>query len=391
MGPNKNFIYMLSGGFTSISFALTGFSALPSWAACTPDPFGGEVCTPTPIPTPTPVPPSNSPAAALPLVEINRGFANIAPIAAYSNWQIFSQQLLEPLPQKIPVATPSLVSPGPEINTDPAYRFANNPGAYYSERDGWRLRAWGGSSGGTLLPASNGYGSSKLIGGYSAGLKLDYAITPRFRAGIFGRIAEQTIQTGGSRWFSSSSANLKESGGGIFAQYQTPNWFLDGALGIDAVNGTTPIQILNSNLFGIRSYHTNNSGSAFNAALQGGLRWKLSESQLLEPSLLLSSTSLNFDGLNSSIGGLDLGVTWKAPMRDAKNLFTPTFRVAWLQRGFLGNVPNSPVSMASSGLGLQGQLNYSFANNTVIYARGGAELYSSSPLWNVGGGLQLRF
>ncbi len=388
MGQHRIFSRLLSGGFTAISFALTGFSALPSWAACIPDPFGGEVCTPDPI---LPTPPSSSPAAALPLVEINRNFTNLAPIAAHSNWQIFSQQLLEPLPQKIPAATANLVAPGPEINTDPAYRFANNPGAYYSERDGWRLRAWGGTSGGTLLPAANGYGSSKLTGGYSAGLKLDYAITPRFRAGIFGRIAEQNIQAGGIRWFNSSSVNLQETGGGIFAQYQTPDWFLDGALGIDSVTGTSPIQIFNSNLIGIRSYHTSSSGSAFNAAIQGGLRWKLSESQLLEPSLLLSSTNLNLAGVNSSIGGLDLGVTWKAPMRDGKNLFTPALRLAWLQRGFLGNVPNSPVSMATSGLGLQGQLNYTFANNTVIYARGGAELYSSSPLWNVGGGLQLRF
>ena len=397
MGQHRIFNQIFNGGFTLISFALTGFSALPSWAACTPDPFGGEVCTPDailptpPTSTPTPITPSSSPAAALPLVEINRGFTNLAPIAAYSNWQIFSQQLLDPLPQKIPAATANLVAPGPEINTDPAYRFANNPGAYYSERDGWRLRAWGGTSGGTLLPAANGYGSSKLIGGYSAGLKLDYAITPRFRAGIFGRIAEQNIQAGGIRWFNSSSVNLQETGGGIFAQYQTPDWFLDGALGIDAVTGTSPIQIFSSNLIGIRSYHTSSSGSAFNAAIQGGLRWKLSESQLLEPSLLLSSSNLNLAGVNSSIGGLDLGVTWKAPMRDGKNLFTPALRLAWLQRGFLGNVPNSPVSMATSGLGLQGQLNYTFANNTVIYARGGAELYSSSPLWNVGGGLQLRF
>ena len=117
MGQHRIFSRLLSGGFTAISFALTGFSALPSWAACTPDPFGGEVCTPDPILT---APPSSSPAAALPLVEINRGFTNLAPIAAYSNWQIFSQQLLEPLPQKIPAATANLVAPGPEITTDPA-------------------------------------------------------------------------------------------------------------------------------------------------------------------------------------------------------------------------------------------------------------------------------
>jgi hypothetical protein len=41
-------------------------------------------------------------------VEINRVFTNLAPIAAHSNWQIFSQQLLEPLPQKIPAATANL-------------------------------------------------------------------------------------------------------------------------------------------------------------------------------------------------------------------------------------------------------------------------------------------
>jgi len=403
-----------------IAVALTGLSlgASPAWAGCVPDPFGGEICIPDPILPSSPSTP-NTPSAA-PLVQLNRSPATLAPLAAFSNWQLFSQDLLEPLPQKVPAAAKELVAPGPETNADPAYRFATTPGAYYSERDGWRLRAWGGTGGGTLLPARHGYGASTLSGGYAAGLKLDYAFSEQFRAGVFGRLAEQNINGAGILGFSSSSSTLQEAGAGLFAQYQTPDWFVNGALGLDGVNGTSPLALVSSNAFGLRSYQLSQSGSAFNAALQAGLRWKLSESQLLEPSLLLSSSSLNLNGgsrfdtitnnryrigaINSSFGGLDLGITWKAPMRDGKNLFTPSIRVSWLQRGFLGDTPSTSIGVVNgqalnlrspaveaSGLGLQGQLSYGFANNTVIYARGGAELYSNSPLWNLGGGLQLRF
>ena len=402
-----------------VAVALTalGLGANPAWAACVPDPFGGEICIPDPILPSTP----STPSPGVPVtVQLNRSAATLAPLAAFSNWQLFSQDLLEPLPQKVPAAAKELVAPGPETSADPAYRFATTPGAYYSERDGWRLRAWGGTGGGTLLPARHGYGASTLNGGYAAGLKLDYAFSEQFRAGVFGRLAEQNINGAGILGFSSSSSTLQEAGAGLFAQYQTPDWFVNGALGLDGVNGTSPLALISSNAFGVRSYNLSQSGSAFNAALQAGLRWKLSESQLLEPSLLLSSSSLSLYGgsrfeavtnnryrigsINSSFGGLDLGVTWRAPIRDGKNLFTPSVRVSWLQRGFLGDTPSTSIGVVNgqalnlrspaveaSGLGLQGQLSYGFANNTVIYARGGAELYSNSPLWNLGGGLQLRF
>jgi len=388
--------------FVPVVLAALGLGTGPAQAIC--DPFSSEIGCPAATNSPITSTP-NTPSAA-PLVQLNRSPATLAPLAVFSNWQLFSQDLLEPLPQKVPEAAKGLVAPGPETNADPAYRFAATPGAYYSERDGWRLRAWGGSGGGTLLPASHGYGASTLNGGYAAGLKLDYAFSPQFRAGIFGRLAEQNINGAGIRGFSSSSTTLQEVGAGLFAQYQSPDWFVSGALGLDGVNGTSPLALISSNAFGQRSYNLSQSGSALNAALQAGLRWKLSESQLLEPSLLLSSSSLNLNGdsrfdtvtnnryrigaINSSFGGLDLGVTWKAPMRDGKNLFTPSVRVSWLQRGFLGDTPSASIPSAS-GLGLQGQLSYGFANNTVIYARGGAELYSNSPLWQLGGGLQLRF
>ncbi|MEN9878740.1 MAG: hypothetical protein RLZZ158_1779 [Cyanobacteriota bacterium] len=404
--------------FFAVALSALSLGASPAWAGCVPDPFGGEICIPDPILPSSPSTP-NTPSAA-PLVQLNRSPATLAPLAAFSNWQLFSQDLLEPLPQKVPAAAKELVAPGPETSADPAYRFATTPGAYYSERDGWRLRAWGGTGGGTLLPARHGYGASTLNGGYAAGLKLDYAFSEQFRAGVFGRLAEQNINGSGILGFSRNSSTLQEAGAGLFAQYQTPDWFVSGALGLDGVNGTSPLALISSNAFGVRSYQLSQSGSAFNAALQAGLRWKLSESQLLEPSLLLSSSSLNLNGgsrfdivtnnryrigaINSSFGGLDLGVTWRAPMRDGKNLFTPSIRVSWLQRGFLGDTPSTSIGVVNgqalnlrspaveaSGLGLQGQLSYGFANNTVIYARGGAELYSNSPLWNLGGGLQLRF
>jgi hypothetical protein len=404
--------------FFAVALSALSLGASPAWAGCVPDPFGGEICIPDPILPSSPSTP-NTPSAA-PLVQLNRSPATLAPLAAFSNWQLFSQDLLEPLPQKVPAAAKELVAPGPETSADPAYRFATTPGAYYSERDGWRLRAWGGTGGGTLLPARHGYGASTLNGGYAAGLKLDYAFSEQFRAGVFGRLAEQNINGSGILGFSRNSSTLQEAGAGLFAQYQTPDWFVSGALGLDGINGTSPLALISSNAFGVRSYQLSQSGSAFNAALQAGLRWKLSESQLLEPSLFLSSSSLNLNGgsrfdivtnnryrigaINSSFGGLDLGVTWRAPMRDGKNLFTPSIRVSWLQRGFLGDTPSTSIGVVNgqalnlrspaveaSGLGLQGQLSYGFANNTVIYARGGAELYSNSPLWNLGGGLQLRF
>ena len=401
--------------FVAVALAALSLGASPAQAIC--DPFSSEIgCPPV---TSTPI--TSSPSPGVPVtVQLNRSAATLAPLAAFSNWQLFSQDLLEPLPQKVPAAAKELVAPGPETSADPAYRFATTPGAYYSERDGWRLRAWGGTSGGTLLPARHGYGASTLNGGYAAGLKLDYAFSEQFRAGVFGRLAEQNINGAGILGFSSSSSTLQEAGAGLFAQYQTPDWFVNGALGLDGVNGTSPLALISSNAFGVRSYNLSQSGSAFNAALQAGLRWKLSESQLLEPSLLLSSSSLNLNGgsrfdavtnnryrigsINSSFGGLDLGVTWRAPIRDGKNLFPPSVRVSWLQRGFLGDTPSTSIGVVNgqalnlrspaveaSGLGLQGQLSYGFANNTVIYARGGAELYSNSPLWNLGGGLQLRF
>ncbi|NBQ22436.1 MAG: hypothetical protein EBU30_12525, partial [Synechococcaceae bacterium WB6_3B_236] len=163
--------------FVPVVLAALGLGAGPAQAIC--DPFSSEIGCPAVTNTPI----TSTPSPGLPVsVQLNRTAATLPPLAAFSNWQLFSQDLLEPLPQKVPAAAQGLVAPGPETSADPAYRFATTPGAYYSERDGWRLRAWGGTGGGTLLPASHGYGASTLSGGYAAGLKLDYAFSPQFRA-----------------------------------------------------------------------------------------------------------------------------------------------------------------------------------------------------------------
>jgi hypothetical protein len=51
-------------------------------------------------------------------------------------WQQFSRDLLEELPQKVPADA-----------VDAAmgrFRFSDEPGEYYSERQGWRARLFGG-------------------------------------------------------------------------------------------------------------------------------------------------------------------------------------------------------------------------------------------------------
>lgn len=79
--------------------------------------------------------------------------------------------------------------------------------------------------------------------------------------------------------------------------------------------------------------------------------------------------------------------------------------MSWLGSGFLGGTPSTvvrdadgvAVSLAQgqlvqgSGLGLQGQLAYTLADNTTFYVRGGAGIYGAGTAWNVGGGVQVRW
>jgi hypothetical protein len=79
----------------------------------------------------------------------------------------------------------------------------------------------------------------------------------------------------------------------------------------------------------------------------------------------------------------NIGVTWRAPLQDGKNLITPSQRVSWLGAGFLGGQPATVVGsgsgtqatlatgslVQSSGLGLQGQLAYTLRDNTTFYVR----------------------
>ena len=162
-------------------------------------------------------------------------------------------------------------------------------------------------------------------------------------------------------------------------------------------------------------------GSAFNLATHFGGRIQLAESHFLEPSALLTLTTLSIGGAtvfdaptnlfwkvpssSSTVGTADIGVTWKAPMRDGRNLITPSLRLSWLGAGFLGGSPATRVRdsagqsatlptgslIQDSGLGLQGGLAYTLRDNTTFYVRGGAGFYGGGTAWDVGGGVQLRW
>jgi len=393
----------------------------PARAAICPDGTEAEFCFPPPAPVAPPL-----------AANVYRSDARLQPFGIGRSWQVFGRDLLEFLPQKVPFDPAQgsgseanrYVAPGPETGSDPNFRFSTTPGAYYAERTGWRLRVFGDGFGGPVVRSSAAVGTSSFDGA-QLGLRLDYAFSRDFVAGVFGRYgsgwANGGSQVNNGIGFGGASSTLNWGGGGLFAQWSRPDWFISVALGGDGISSQQPFAIQSSNAAGQRSSAPGIGGSAFNTALNLGGRIRLSETQLLEPSALLGTSTISLgqasitDGptnqswlvpsSSSTVGTADIGVTWRAPLRDGKNLFTPSLRVSWLGAGFLGGQPATVISngsgsestlptgtlVATSGLGLQGQLAYTLGDNTTFYVRGGAGLYSGATTWDVGGGVKFRW
>lgn len=392
----------------------------PSHAAICPDGTEAEFCLP--------------PAPLTPPVAANayRQDARLQPFGIGQSWQVFGRDLLEILPQKVPFdpaqdpgsGVNRYVAPGPETSADPNFRFSTTPGAYDAERTGWRLRVFGDGFGGPVITSAASVGASSFNGA-QLGVRLDYAFSRDGVAGVFGRYGRGWAN-GGSLFsngtaFGSTGSTLNWGGGGVFAQWSKPGWFISGAVGADGISSQQPFAISSSNAAGIRAATPTIAGGAFNTALNLGGRFKLSETQLLEPSALLGTTTVSLGQASisdaptnqawvvpssaSTLGTADIGVTWRAPLRDGKNLFTPSLRVSWLGAGFLSAQPSTVVRSgsgseailptgslaATSGLGLQGQLAYTLSDNTTFYVRGGAGLYSGGTSWDVGGGVKVRW
>ncbi len=451
-------------GFAASPLLAAVISIAPARAALCPDGTEAEFCFPPPAPPITPPPTPGipvipvSPVAPQPplTVNVDRQSAPLLPLGVGFGWQQFSRELLEELPQKVPAPledtrTSGRFSDTPEVSFNPrlgwqgplldeatvnrtflgsgvwvgvlpeklpadavaamgSFRFSDVPGEYYSERQGWRARLFGDGYGGPVIQSSAGSQAASMSGS-QVGLRLDYALSEHLRVGAFGRF--------GRLWADESS--LGQGGGGLFVQLSHPTWFAALAAGGDALQGRQSIGIRSSNASGVRTSNPSVSGGAFNLATSFGGRVKLSATSLLEPSALLTLSSVSlgassvFDGptdriwrlpsTSGSIGTADVGLTWRAPMRDGANLLTPSLRVSWLGSGFLGGTPSTvvrdadgaAVSLAQgqlvqgSGLGLQGQLAYTLADNTTFYVRGGAGIYGAGTAWNVGGGVQVRW
>jgi hypothetical protein len=341
------------------------------------------------------------------------GDGRLLPLGAALSWQQFSRDLLDPLPQEVRRDS-AVAEPDPEGSKDRPFRFSPEPRNYYSARDGWRLRAFGQGFGGPLVQGAAGGTAS--FSGAQAGLRLDYA-TGDWLIGAFGRFA-QLWSTSGSldnRGSGSGSISGQASlgGGGVLVQLNRPDWFVGAAIGGDGLTG--------DQLLGVRGSSPRVGGSAFNLATNLGGRIRLNGSQFLEPGALLTLSSLSIgggsvyepsidsrfrvSGSSSTVGTADIGVTWRAAMRDGPNLITPSLRLSWLGAGFLGASPANRVTDASgqstslpagsliqdSGLGLQGSLAYTLSDNTTFYVRGGAGFFGGGTAWDVGGGVQLRW
>jgi len=400
------------------------------------------------------------------LVNVYRGDARLLPLGAALGWQTFSRQLLEPLPQEVrrdspagepdPQATSSGIRSGspslallaslgsqafnsdllvplsqdipkaqsfalgdPQASIASGFRFSPEPRNYYSAEDGWRLRVFGQGFGGPLVKGALGAGSSSGSGA-QVGVRLDYS-TGDLLIGAFGRFGDLWATGGARDTFGGRSGRATFGGGGVLVQLNKPDWFLGAAIGGDGLTADQPFAIRSTNAFGIRSASPSAGGSAFNLATHLGGRIRLGGSQFLEPSALLTLTSLtmggvtvfdlptgnlwNVPGSSSTVGTADVGITWRAPLRDGRNLFTPSLRLSLLGAGFLGGTPANSVTNGyglattlpggplsqGSGLGLQGSVAYTLRDNTTFYIRGGAGFYGDGTAWDVGGGVQFRW
>jgi hypothetical protein len=407
-------------GLITLFLVVGAIAAAPALAEICPDGSEAEFCLPPepplqPTPEPTPEPETTS--------DVYRMDSRLLPLGAALGWQHFSRDLLDPLPQEVrkdsTYAEPE--SEDDRTRTSP-FRFSPEPRRYYSARDGWRLRVFGQGFGGPLVKGAAG-GSSSFSGG-QFGVRLDYA-TGDLLIGAFGRFSNfwaqgGSLDTHGTR-FDGRSSKTTLGGGGVLVQLNKPEWFVGAAIGGDGLTADQPFSIRSSNASGLRTRTPTVGGSAFNLATHLGGRIRLSDRQFLEPSALLTLSRLSIGGAaiedgptntrwsvpgsSSTVGTADLGITWRATLRDGRNLITPSVRVSWLGSGFLSGTPSNRVSdgdgqstslprgslIPHSGLGLQGSLAYTLSDNTTFYVRGGAGFYDGGTAWDVGGGVQLRW
>jgi hypothetical protein len=351
-------------------------------------------------------------------VDVYRLDARVLPLGAAFGWQYFSRDLLDPLPQEVRQGS-RFAESDPDGSTNTPFRFSPEPRSYYSSRDGWRLRVLGQGFGGRLVHGDQG-GSSGSFSAAQLGLRLDYA-TGDLLIGAFGRFGRFWPRGGSLDGFDGRSGEVTLGGGGVLVQLNKPDWFVGAAIGGDGLTADRPFSIRSSNTSGIRASEATVGGGVFNLATNLGGRIRLSDSQFLEPSALLTLSTVSvgsgsvrdgatdrrweLPGSSSTVGTADLGLTWRGFLRDGRNLITPSLRVSWLGAGFLGGTPSNRITddngqsttlpagslIQDSGLGLQGSVAYTLSDNTTFYVRGGAGFYGGGTAWDVGGGVQFRW
>jgi len=125
-------------GFAAAPLLALSLPLAPARAAICPDGTEAEFCFPP---------------------NVYRPDARLPPLGLGRSWQVFCRDLLEILPQKVPfdpnvdpgIDVNQYTVAGPETTSDPAFRFSTEPGAYYAERTGWRLRVFGDGFGGPVV------------------------------------------------------------------------------------------------------------------------------------------------------------------------------------------------------------------------------------------------
>ena len=294
-----------------------------------------------------------------------------------------------------------------------------------AERDGWR--AWVRGFGGNTHSDTDGivYNDfSVTAGGVVAGA--DYSISDEFQLGAYVNYGNINLDhygiTDGGGW------NPDGFGGGLTAEYWTPNFYVQGVVGLTWFDGTQKRNILEIiDEWGGDTARGSKSARTFTGGVRIGapFRWG---AVVFEPQAQLVSTQnqedrssetsgtrkdlrLKYSSRSTNFLETELGLKLSIPINSGdRALWVPSIRAAWLGDWDQGNesqtigytFSDQKIDIPSNldtehGALVEIGLDYTVQNfddvSIKVYGRGGVEFWGSErdTTWRASGGITFQF
>ena len=291
-----------------------------------------------------------------------------------------------------------------------------------AERDGWR--AWVRGFGGNTHSDTDGivYNDFSVTAfGVVAGA--DYSLSEEFQLGAFLNYGNVNIDqdgiTGGGGWYPDGF------GGGLTAEYWTPNFYVQSIVGLTWFDGTQYRNIIDD--FGGDTARGSKSARTFTGGVRIGapFRWG---AVVLDPQAQIVGTQNQEDGFSETSGTsrdlrlkyrsrttnfleTQLGLKLSIPIHSGdRALWVPSIRAAWLGDWNQGNesqtiaytFSDQTVDIPSNletehGALVEIGLDYTVQNfddaSIKVYGRGGVEFWGSErdTTWRASGGIIFQF